>query len=580
MNMKLRIKSIKTLATCLTVSTMVLATTIPVKANTVVLNESETPEKAQKEPNYTETVVSIPSTTGKYKIPAIITIPKVENEKKVPLVVMLHGTGSDKHEAGGGYDYAARAMAEAGLATIRFDFIGTGDSQIDYREYNFTTATTDTADVLAYAKTYKEIDAEHVGIMGWSQGGSIAMLVAGQTDDYQSVLTWAGATDLSGQISDKEFEKAQKDGFIVREFDFRTPLNYGFQWIQDSRNVDILKTFANSTAPVLAINGSKDVVVEPKNAELIAKASKNKQSTSYILEGADHTFNIFSGNLSAFEQLVDKTIEWFNSTLSDPFTSTDVMVKNEGREVPATLVVPKGEGKFPLVVMNHGFGGNRQEGAGFVRIAEELATKGIASIRMDFAGCGDSKVDFSGYSLSANISDSNASLKYALENAPIDSERLGIFGYSNGGRMSLMITDKEDNPYKAMVLLAPAAFTSDEERIKEDKENLKIAQTKGYVSMPWFGKELHIGAKNYEDSLASYKTMDNLAKKVETAVIYGTEDVMVTPEVAIKAAEKIDAEIVKIDSADHGYGFYENKPEVSKKVETTTADFFVKHLGK
>jgi len=137
-------------------------------------------------------------------------------------------------------------------------------------------------------------------------------------------------------------------------------------------------------------------------------------------------------------------------------SSEDITIENDGRAVPTTVVVPDGEGPFPVVVMNHGHGGGRQENGGFGKIAEALAEEGILTIRMDFPGSGDSEEPFTEGYLSNMISDSNASLDYVLENYPADPDRLGIFGYSMGGRIALTIAGSADNPYRAVALLAPS----------------------------------------------------------------------------------------------------------------------------
>ena len=124
-------------------------------------------------------------------------------------------------------------------------------------------------------------------------------------------------------------------------------------------------------------------------------------------------------------------------------TVTEVTVMNGARAVPATVVVPDGAGPFPAVVMNHGHGGGRQEGGGFAKLAKALADAGIMTIRMDFPGTGDSKEPFTEGYLSNMISDSNASLVFMLANFPADpTKRLGILGYSMGGRIALTIAQR------------------------------------------------------------------------------------------------------------------------------------------
>ncbi|MDR0597372.1 MAG: hypothetical protein LBG14_02580 [Treponema sp.] len=72
------------------------------------------------------------------------------------------------------------------------------------------------------------------------------------------------------------------------------------------------------------------------------------------------------------------------------------------------LTLPEGAGKFPAVVMLHGYGSNKDEaGNGYKLIAAELAKKGIASLRIDFMGNGDSKADFVDFDPDKGASDAD-----------------------------------------------------------------------------------------------------------------------------------------------------------------------------
>ncbi len=276
------------------------------------IEENQTEANNKPESVYTENVITIKNTD--YEIPAIITLPTGIEEKKVPLVIMCHGTASNKDEAGDGYKMYASRLAEAGIASIRFDFIGTGDSKVDYSKYNFTTALNDVNKVIEYAKELDSVDSENIGILGWSQGGSIAMLAAGENPDVKSVVTWAGAeNDCLLALGD--YEAAKANGYAIVEFDWRDSLNFGLQWHEDVRNIDILETLKKSKAPILALNGSNDDVVPPETTDLIIETSTNELSKKSIIDGADHTFNIFTGDLTKYNELCDQTTQWFLDTL-------------------------------------------------------------------------------------------------------------------------------------------------------------------------------------------------------------------------------------------------------------------------
>ncbi|SMP63691.1 alpha/beta fold hydrolase [Anoxynatronum buryatiense] len=527
--------------------------------------------------------VSIPN--GSYQVPGIVTLPL--GNGPFPAVVMLHGTGSEKDEAGGGYALTAPALAEAGIASIRIDFIGTGDSQVDYIEYNFSTAVSDANAAFQYMANLEAVDATRIGVMGWSQGGTIAMLAAADNRSFQSVVTWAGAPDMTIGGSEEEYETAKEDGFFLREFGWRSPLRVSLQWFEDVYNTDVLEVFGDSNAPVLAVNGSEDDVVVPANAALIVEASANPASRQLILEGADHTFNIFTGDMTAFDQLIDATVNWFDVTLQPAFTIEEVTVMNGRRAVPATVVMPVGNGPFPAVVMNHGHGGSRQENGGFGGVAEALAGRGIATIRMDFPGCGDSTEPFTENYLSNMISDSNASLAYLLENYPIDPQRLGIMGYSMGGRIALHIGSEDDQPYKAMGLLAPSADWGQEMMVsflggQEAFDQLyeEAQSEKGYADFTTQWGQVQQLSLNWFDEMIASRPLENIAGyDGAMLVIFGDQDNVVRAGVNQAVAEAYEAATVRVvPNADHGYGFYSDQPDVTAAVEDSLANFFFEAL--
>lgn len=275
------------------------------------------------------------------------------------------------------------------------------------------------------------------------------------------------------------------------------------------------------------------------------------------------------------------------ATMAQAETVSEVTVMNGARAVPATVVVPDGQGPFPAVVMNHGHGGGRQEGGGFARLAKALADAGILTIRMDFPGNGDSKESFTEGYLSNMISDSNASLAYLLANFPADPARLGILGYSMGGRIALTIGETEGNPYKAMGLLAPSAGPGKDLALflagsEAEYERLyaEASTDKGYADYTTqYGQQQKL-SKQWFDELIASKPLETIsAYKGAMLVVHGDKDVVIKPaeNEAVIAAYPA-ASIVLVPEADHGYGFYSDQPEVSALVESSFAKFFSETL--
>lgn len=294
-------------------------------------------------PGYDETTVSIevPAQDGvpAHTIPAIVTLP--EGDGKYPAVVMLHGTGSDKHEAGGGYDMAAPAMATSGIASIRFDFMGNGDSTADYADYSYTSANIDAKAAADYMASLSNVDASKLAVMGWSQGGTNALLAAAKyPDTFKAVITWSGATSLDSLFPegfDKAYATAQKDGSYTLAFDWRDSLQVGLKWFQDVKDTDVLQETAKIKAPVLAFTGSLDTTVPPENATKIANAAQNGRA--FVIDGADHTYNVFTGDYSAIIKTINTGIGFLEQSLNGALEPAYVASISKYGNVTTTLPV-------------------------------------------------------------------------------------------------------------------------------------------------------------------------------------------------------------------------------------------------
>ena len=112
-------------------------------------------------------------------------------------------------------------MAADGIATLRIDFMGNGDSTASYRDYNYTSAVIDAKAAADYLAGLETVDGGNLGVMGWSQGGTDALLAAeAHPGTFQAVVTWSGALELNGAslFAGTSFEdayaQAKKEGFI------------------------------------------------------------------------------------------------------------------------------------------------------------------------------------------------------------------------------------------------------------------------------------------------------------------------------------------------------------------------------
>ncbi|WP_457301991.1 alpha/beta hydrolase family protein, partial [Phyllobacterium sp. P5_D12] len=135
----------------------------------------------------------------------------------------------------------------------------------------------------------------------------------------------------------------------------------------------------------------------------------------------------------------------------------------ENMRVVGTLALPA-QGHAPVVLMLHGFAGYRDEEGIFPRAAKALAAAGIASLRIDFRGAGDSEGSFADTTFSRQIDDGLKALRYLETDNRVDATRIGIIGDSQGGLVATIVASRSGIP-KALALWSavanpPATFES------------------------------------------------------------------------------------------------------------------------
>lgn len=90
-------------------------------------------------------------------------------------------------------------------------------------------------------------------------------------------------------------------------------MDTGQKWIDGMDALDMKDVASQITVPLLLINGGNDDVVPPSNAEELHGWIPS--SEVLIIDGADHTFNIFSGDMAAFNELMTATAGFFADNL-------------------------------------------------------------------------------------------------------------------------------------------------------------------------------------------------------------------------------------------------------------------------
>ena len=265
--------------------------------------------------------------------------------RKTPVLIFVTGSGQEdrdetifEHKP---FAVIADALGRAGIATLRFDDRGVGGSTGDV-----ANATTEDFrdDALAGIKLLRE-RFDKVGVIGHSEGGTIALMLAaeGQVDFIVSLAGMAvsgletivaqsrvslESAGYTGDTVDKYCEAVGKAAYVrvhggrmpfPDELDLPDELKQNYQqvlrqiqipWMIKFLSLDMRPLLGSITCPVLAINGTKDIQVEHESnlGALRSGLPANSRNKIEAIEGVNHLFqHCTSGTVAEYRQ-IEETI--------------------------------------------------------------------------------------------------------------------------------------------------------------------------------------------------------------------------------------------------------------------------------
>ena len=131
---------------------------------------------------------------SKGKLAAVIQTPELKAGEKVPMVMLMHGFMGKKESPL--EEQMAASLEAQGIASIRFDFNGHGESEGDFQEMTVPNEIEDAKKVYAYVKALPYV--EKIAMSGHSPGGVVTAMTAGElgTEQVAAVVLLAPAAVL------------------------------------------------------------------------------------------------------------------------------------------------------------------------------------------------------------------------------------------------------------------------------------------------------------------------------------------------------------------------------------------------
>lgn len=277
----------------------------------------------------TEEVITLENEGG--TIYATLTMP-ARRPHRLPTVLMLHGfTGSRMElpiiEADGSSDPAdtmfsrtALMLAEEGMAVLRIDFRGSGES-IDEMTFAETTFSGQVSDAMAAAR-WLERDRRFgdIGILGLSQGGLVGSVTAEANTSIDSLVLWspvANPVDTYKTVLGEEnvlTGLTQDTTHVVLPWFAEIDLNRPF--FEELYTTDPIAAISHYDGPLQVVVGSLDTIVTPQPQYGELYMTYHDGYEELVVVDGDHIFDVIAGNgAPALMEAIDEGIDHFKSTL-------------------------------------------------------------------------------------------------------------------------------------------------------------------------------------------------------------------------------------------------------------------------
>lgn len=225
------------------------------------------------------------------RLKAIIQKPELQLGEKCPMVVFCHGFSGRKE--GPLFELVADTLQAHGIASIRFDFNGHGESEGEFVDMTVPNEIEDAKKVVEYVSSLSYVS--DLAIVGHSQGGVVASMLAGQLSEelgkpaFKAVALMAPAAVLRDDAIRGNTMGKQYDPFNPGEYvELWGGLKLGADYIRTAFSLPIYETAAKYQGSALVIHGNADRVVPYTYGERFHQIWPNSELV--IQEYYDHGF--------------------------------------------------------------------------------------------------------------------------------------------------------------------------------------------------------------------------------------------------------------------------------------------------
>lgn len=212
-----------------------------------------------------------------------------------PAAVIIHGSGTSRRDSGW-YLTLTQHLQQNGVVVLLPDKRGSEKSEGDWRTSSFEDLATDTLAAIEFLKTQKDVPLTKIGIIGMSQGGWIAPIVASESSNVDFVVSMVGsAVTPAEQLIYEENHNLRQMGFLpgisnviaVASTAYIRNVAQAEFWDRVA-NHDPIPYWQTVNVPTLALYGADDTNVPSEESAKRLNALGKPNLRIEVYEGSGH----------------------------------------------------------------------------------------------------------------------------------------------------------------------------------------------------------------------------------------------------------------------------------------------------
>lgn len=218
---------------------------------------------------------------------------------RFPAVCFFHGFSVDRIGLMRLHELFARRCEKAGIACVKFDFYGCGESDGDFSEMRYTGEKQQARAIYEWTREQEWCDPSKLFLVGHSLGGAIASNIAPGLRP-KAIVLWAPGNYVYYDISSRVHAVPGR----YEEFYDVGGLKLSGEFISEVRGINIVEDARGYDGSVLIIHGEEDEKV-PVYASGLYMDMYGPQAEFEVIPGANHQFSSVAWKEKVYDLSID-----------------------------------------------------------------------------------------------------------------------------------------------------------------------------------------------------------------------------------------------------------------------------------